>query len=73
MKVKHTLMILIALLAGTHHSLSASALLEDKGHKVKWAADRQKHMMWSIGCYHWPGKTPALLQVVEHEWKITFS
>lgn len=35
MEVKHMLMILIALLAGTHHSQSASALLEDKGHTVK--------------------------------------
>lgn len=39
------LMILNALLAGTHHSQSASALLEDKGHTVKRDADRQKHMM----------------------------
>lgn len=39
------LMILNALLVGTHHSQHASALLEDKGHTVKRDADRKKNMM----------------------------
>lgn len=38
------LMILNALLVGTHHFQCASALLEDKGCTVKRDADREKTM-----------------------------
>lgn len=65
-------MILIALLAGRHHSQSASALLEDKGHTVKWVADREKDIVRSTACYHWPGKTPTLLQVYFNEKCVVF-